>query len=199
MPRAIFRCSILAGIALLFEMAGAGASWAKCVPQNFPPAVPQDPAARVLAAQDVCPRNVVEFVNALERSGAHMEPTMVNFVGFHNPDPGEFFIFEIVSTAAAPSSGLKIERGDLLFGHFTAPTNSGQLVSNQQGLIIELIAWDPDKQFYNFYELVTDKWIYRGDSKDILDDVQLLHRQRSASEKPFPDRDRMRLRCSGCH
>jgi hypothetical protein len=124
-----------------------------------------------------------------------MEPTMVNFVGFHNPDPGAFFIFEIVSSAGPPSSTLTIERGDLLFGHFTTATDSGQLVSNQQGLTIELIAWDPNKQFYNFYELVSGNWFYRGDSKDVLDDVQLLHRQRSASASPFG----ARLRCSGCH
>jgi hypothetical protein len=96
---------------------------------------------------------------------------MVNFVGFHNPGPGAFFIFEIVSTAGnATASSLAVERGDLLFGHFTARTNGGGLVSNQSGLTIELIAWDPDKQFYNFYELVDGTWFYRGDSKDILDD-----------------------------
>ena len=31
--------------------------------------------------------------------------------------------------------------------------------------------------------------------KDILDDIRLLHRQRTASEPPFG----RRLRCSGCH
>ena len=124
-----------------------------------------------------------------------MEPTVVNFVGFHNPDPGAFFIFETVSTTAASPSTFKIDRGDLLFGHFATATNSGQLVSNQEGLTIELIAWDPDKQFYNFYELVDGSWFYRGDSKAILDDVQLLHRQRNASEKVFG----AQLRCSGCH
>jgi hypothetical protein len=139
----------------------------------------------------------MEFVAALERLGARMEPTMVNFVGFHNPDAGAFFIFEIVSSGGSPSSTFKIERGDLLFGHFTIRAASGQLVSNRQGpLIIELIAWDPDKQFYNFYELVSGTWFYRGDSKDILDDVRLLHRQRDASASPF---DNPKLRCSGCH
>ena len=38
-------------------------------------------------------------------------------------------------------------------------------------------------------------WAYRGDSNDILDDVRLLHRQRSASVDPFGPT----LRCSGCH
>jgi hypothetical protein len=32
--------------------------------------------------------------------------------------------------------------------------DNDQLVSLQDGgLTVELIAWDPDKQFYNFYEL----------------------------------------------
>jgi len=137
----------------------------------------------------------MEFVEVLKRSGALMEPTMVNFVGFHNPDPGAFFIFEIVSAGGTPPSNLSIQRGDMLFGHFTTATNDGRLVSNQSELEIELIAWDPDKQFFNFYELVNGGWFYRGDSKDILDDIQLLHRQRNASTGPFGTR----LRCSGCH
>jgi hypothetical protein len=190
-----FERSTLAGIVLMFGLAGAAPAWANCVPRNLATPAPQDPVSRVLAGQSACPKNAIEFVAALEGIGARMQPTMVNFVGFHNPDPGAFFIFEIVSTAGSPPSILTIEPGDLLFGHFTTATDSGQLVSNQQGLVIELIAWDPNKQFYNFYELVNGNWFYRGDSKDILDDVRLLHRRRNASESPFGTR----LRCSGCH
>jgi hypothetical protein len=140
--------------------------------------------------------SAIEFRDALKRSGAHLEPTMVNFVGFHNPDAGAFFVFEVVSGAVGvlPST-LTIQRGDLLFGHFTGSTKDKRLVSNTDGLVIELIAWDPDKQFYNFYELVDGTWFYRGDSKDILDDIELLHRQRNGSQGPFGQR----LRCSGCH
>ena len=195
MPVRNFGTSAMFGIALMLEIAGTAPGRADCIPGNLATPAPQDPVARVLAAQRTCPKNAIEFVEALEQLGARMEPTVVNFVGFHNPDPGAFFIFEIVSTTAASPSTFKIDRGDLLFGHFATATSSGQLVSNQEGLTIELIAWDPDKQFYNFYELVDGSWFYRGDSKDILDDVQLLHRQRNASEKAFGTR----LRCSGCH
>jgi hypothetical protein len=183
------------GIALMLEIAGTAAGRADCIPGNLATPAPRDPVARVLAAQRTCPKDAIEFVEALEQLGARMEPTVVNFVGFHNPDPGGFFIFEIVSTTAASPATFKIDRGDLLFGHLATATSSGQLVSNQEGLTIELIAWDPDKQFYNFYELVGGRWFYRGDPKNILDDVQLLHRQRNASEKVFGTR----LRCSGCH
>jgi hypothetical protein len=183
---------IIAGAALVLGLACNTLSQAACVPQNLATPAPQDPVVLTLAAQNTCPRNAVEFVDALTRLGARMEPTMVNFVGFHNPDPGAFFIFEIVSSAT-PST-LTIQRGDLLFGHFTT-ANNGELISNQRGLTVELIAWDPDKQFYNFYELRGGNWFYRGDSNSILDDVRLLHRQRNAGASPFGTQ----LRCSGCH
>ena len=186
--------SIIAGTVLVFGLACATPGRAACIPQKeLATPAPQDPVARVLAAQTACPKNAVEFVDALKRAGARMEPTMVNFAGFHNP--GAFFIFEIASSDGAAPSTLTIPRGDLLFGHLTTVADGGRLVSNESGLVIELIAWDPVKQFYNFYELVDGDWFYRGDSKDILDDIQQLHRQRSASAKPFGTK----LRCSGCH
>jgi hypothetical protein len=124
-----------------------------------------------------------------------------HFEGFHNPDSGSFFIFEIVSSNGVPPATFGIPRGDLLFGHFAFATDDQQLVSNKDDLVIELIAWDPDKQFYNFYEFLNGEnahergWFYRSDSKDILDVVQLLHRQRTSSQPPFGKG----LRCAGCH
>lgn len=157
------RHSIITAIGLIFGLACAPVCHAACIPKNLATPAPQDPVARVLSAQNACPRTPHEFVDALKRLGARMEPTMVNFVGFHHADEGDaFFFFEIVSSA--PPSAVTIQRGDLLFGHF-AVANSGQLVSVQgDGLTIELIAWDPDKQFYNFYELRDGSWIYQGDS-----------------------------------
>jgi hypothetical protein len=35
--------------------------------------------------------------NIGQRSGAQLETTMVNFLSFHNPNPGAFFFFEIVT------------------------------------------------------------------------------------------------------
>jgi hypothetical protein len=186
------RHSIITGVVLVLGAVFTTLCHAACTVQKLATPAPKDPVARVLAAQDACPRTPREFVDALKRFGARMEPTMVNFIGFHNADMAEFFFIEIVSSA--PPS-ITIQRGDLLFGHFTTADND-QLISVQDGgLTVELIAWDPDKQFYNFYELRDGNWIYQGDSEDILDDVQLLHRQRSASAPPFGGR----LRCSGCH
>ena len=196
MPTHSNRRVIVTSALLLLVITLPARSRAACVPTNLATPSPKDPVARVLAEQPACPRNAIEFRELFKRSGARLEPTMVNFVGFHNPDPGAFFVFEIVSgSVGASSPPVVIQRGDLLFGHFTGATNDKRLVPNKDGLLIELIAWDPDKQFYNFYELVDGTWFYRGDSKDILDDIQLLHRQRKPSERPFGTR----LRCSGCH
>ena len=107
---------------------------------------------RVLATQTACPKDAVEFVDALRKLGVRSEPTMVNFRGFHSPDLGAFFIFESASTEGSQPGGLSIGRGDLLFGHFTTATGDGRLVANKEDLVIELIVWDPDKQFFNFYE-----------------------------------------------
>jgi hypothetical protein len=181
-------------VALAVLFATAVPARAACVPAGLPSPPPRDPVARVLAQQSVCPKTPIAFRTILKQSGARLEPTMVNFAGFHNASSGAFFIFESVSATGALPATLPIQRGDLLFGHFTA-TSGTRLVSNTDGLAIELIAWDPDKQFYNFYELVDGSWFYRGDSKDILDDIRMLHRQRPKSASPFGQG----LRCAGCH
>jgi len=82
---------------IILVLVGTAPSSATCVPRNIGTPAPQDPVARALAAQSTCPKNTAEFTEALKQLGARMEPTMVNFAGFHNPDAGEFFIFEIVS------------------------------------------------------------------------------------------------------
>ena len=65
--------------------------------------------------------------------------------------------------------------------------------------MVELIAWDGDKQVFNFYEMIGDgrqgKWFYRGDSLDIQADVKFLHRQTGSGDPRFGSN----LRCSGCH
>lgn len=182
-------CSAL----IIAALALAEPSRATCVPKNFATPPPQDPVARILAREARCPSDAREFGEATKRAGARTEPTMVNFVGFHDPDQGAFFIFEIVASDG-DKPPVAIERGDLLFGHFTT-TDGEKLVANRESLVLELIAWDPDKGFYNFYELTGGEWIYRGDSKDILDDIRMLHLKRKASEPPFG----AKLRCSGCH
>jgi hypothetical protein len=189
--------SVLAAAVLMLGLTYVPLCYAACplaVAAGLEPPSPKDPLVRLLAAQDSCPKSPMEFMEALKRAGARSDPTMVNFAGFHNADTGSFFIFEIASSVGASPSGLTIPRGDLLFGHFAFPSDDGRLVSNKDGLAIELIVWDPDKQFYNFYELLNGNWAYRGDSKAILEEVTHVHRHRDG-QAPFGHG----LRCSGCH
>jgi len=169
----------------------AGLCQGDCVPNNSPDTPNQDPVARLLKAQARCPTTALEFRTLVEGSGARLETTMVNFLGFHNPGPGALFLFEIASSAS-------IQRGDLLFGHFLTSSGS-RLVLSTGGLLVEAIAWDPAKQLFNFYELLQaggqPRWFYRGDSQLVFEDISLLYRQRAASQRPFKER----LRCSGCH
>jgi hypothetical protein len=97
---------------------------------------------------------------------------------------------------------LKVEPGEFFFGHFTAANNGALISANEtpRGLMIELIAWDPAKGVFNFYELIGNgqkgEWVYRGNSLDILADISHLHRQPDPQRPPqFGER----LRCSGCH
>jgi hypothetical protein len=121
---------------------------------------------------------------------------MVANRGFHNPDAGSFSVFESVSGTIG---GKAVQDREFFFGHFTR-ADAGNLVLDQQGgLMVEAIAWDPSKGLYNFYELLglqngARVWFYRGDSADILADVENLHLATVGSPH-FGQR----LRCSGCH
>jgi hypothetical protein len=177
---------------------------AECIPGHSPSQPNQDALALLLKTQDRCPVTTPDFLNLVERSGAKLETTMVNFLGFHDPDPGALFLFQIISGRLA-GPNLSVERGDLLFGHFLTANDRSQLVLDDGVLLVEAIAWDPTKQLFNFYELTKAKdkdckqpgahWCYRGDSRVILEDIEFLHRPRDAGQKAFQNR----LRCSGCH
>jgi hypothetical protein len=192
MPRVTDLVRLIAALPLAARVCTAA-----CIPESSPQPPNRDPLARLLAAQAQCPGSAGEFRDLAERAGARLETTMVNFLGFHDPRPGAFFLFEIASGAMA-GAGPSVGRGDLLFGHFLT-AREPHLVLNTSGLLVEAIAWDPDKQLFNFYELVEGadrpSWHYRGDSRLILEDIELLYRQRAPGQRPF----RERLRCSGCH
>jgi hypothetical protein len=134
-PRLLYLTVILLFAARLCQAA--------CVPTDttrLPSQRPnQDVLALLLKAQAKCPLTTLDFLKLVEGSGARLEPTMVNFRGFHNQDRGLFFVFEIVS---GPLASLNVERGDFLFGHFLSNAGS-QLVLQKKGLLIEAIVWDP--------------------------------------------------------
>ena len=161
-----------------------------------------DPLAKLLLASGACPRNVFELHSRLLAAGAKIRTTLVANRGFHNPKLGSFSMFELVSGRLS-SLAIDINDGEFFFGHFTGTRGVSTLIAEQQpdpdALMIELIAWDPVKQVFNFYELIGDgqkgQWFYRGNSLDILIDVTLLHRQPNPSQPKFGNR----LRCSACH
>ena len=126
---------------------GVGLARAACVPlnnQGQPVTTNRDPVAMVLAASPTCPVNVFEFRDRILKAGGQIESAMVNNQGFHNPNVGNFSLFEMVSGRMEEPIGVTVEPGDFFFGHFTA-SQGGTLIANQapQGLMIELIAFDP--------------------------------------------------------
>lgn len=160
-----------------------------------------DALFKALQAAPACPTNVHGLRAALAADGLGFVTAMVANRGFHNPGRGSFSFFEAVE-GASRASGRVVGEGELFFGHFTAP--AGQTLTLDQApargaLMVELIAWDPAKRLFNFYEVIGDgtqgSWHYRGDSADIRADIAGLHRVRPAGTPPFGQR----LRCSGCH
>ena len=132
----------------------------------------------------------------LKRADASLKPTFVANRGLHNPGRGSSSVFEMV-TGGVDVGQTPLARGEMFFGHFTAPGPGQTLVLDQSGgLMVELIAWDGPKGMFNFYELIGDgqqrRWFYRGDSGDIVADTGRLHRRDGPQ---FGER----LRCSGCH
>ena len=160
-----------------------------------------DPLALLLASSQVCPADVFELRDLLLGEDVQLTTTMVANRGYHNPAFGSFSLFEMVE-GELPSIDRIVEKGEFFFGHFTGAVGS-ELIADQDprsgSLMVELIAWDPEKGAFNFYELrgtgTNGVWVYNGDSFDILEDVSLLHRQPAPDAPQFGEN----LRCSGCH
>lgn len=162
---------------------------------------PHDAVAQLLQSAPSCPTDVFGFRRLLEQRGARIQTTMVGNRGFHNSGEGSFSLFETV-TGPIQTVDFALAPGNLFFGHFIGGDGK-QLVSlqapEQGSLMIELIAFDPAKKLYNFYELIGDgkqgNWFYRGDSLDIRADIAPLHRQSDPAHPAFG----RHLRCAGCH
>lgn len=161
----------------------------------------KDALAQLLTSTPTCPSDVFEFKALLAQRGAKVQATMVANRGYHNGGEGSFSLFETV-TGPIQQVDFNLLPGSLFFGHFTGADGERliNLQSPERGnLMIELIAWDPAKRSYNFYELIGNgtigEWFYRGDSTDIQTDLSSLHRQANPTRPAFG----RTLRCSGCH
>ncbi len=164
--------------------------------------VPQDALVQVLRGLPQCPPDVLVLRQELQKRGAEFTTTMVANRGFHNASADSFSLFESL-TGTLQGVDFQLNPGMFFLGHFTAADK--QILSLDQnplsdGLMIELIAWDPSKGLFNFYELIGKRaqkggWHYRGDSRDILADTEALHLPHPSGQAAFGNR----LRCSGCH
>lgn len=185
-------------IMLILLLAWANPLWSCAIlnSQRSPISEQQDGLFQLLSREAVCPSNVIAFKQILSKAGLHTAPSMVANRGRHNAKLGSFSLFETVTGRLA--GGEVIGRGEFFFGHFTT-SEGGEVILDQQPLsgklLIELIAWDPYKKLFNFYELVGGDWFFRGDSLDALKDNKLVHRKLKAGENKFGNR----MRCSACH
>jgi hypothetical protein len=176
-----------------------------------------DALFKLLGAQERCPENALVFRDLVQASGMKLSPAMVGNRGFSNPLPqGSFSFFEAITGSYG---GVTLDPGDWFFGHFTAAsidnvaltaTLAPQQAATPNNLLLETVVWDPKKGMFNFYEIRGSGeggiWFYRGDSADIMADIQNLHRNSSSSQPIFMgpldangNATMPRLRCSGCH
>jgi hypothetical protein len=161
----------------------------------------QDPLYKLLSHTKDCPKNYTDFTQLLKSAGTSHYAAMVANRGSQNPQQGSFSFFEmVVSNAQKPL--ISVRPGDFFFGHFTTSANH-QIHLDQRttkdNLMMELIVWDPKKNYYNFYELrgtgFGSQWFYRGDSLDALKDNEYLYRTPPNAVAKFG----ARMRCSACH
>lgn len=166
---------------------------------------PSDVLFQMLTKTDSCPQSLADFKAQLSQSGLQSKAAMVANRGRNNPSQGSFSFFEGVSVVG--SLAPQMPEISIFFGHFTgleSPSSENPSVVLDQEptrgkLMIELIAWDPRKNFYNFYEMigdgVTGQWFYRGDTADVLADNSQLQLNLPGTQPQFGNR----LRCSACH
>lgn len=157
----------------------------------------------LLITKQSCPHNIYELRHILKSHGLHTATSMVANRGRNNPILGSFSFFE-VAYGELKELNLSIQQGEFFFGHFTQEKN-GKIQLDQfphKGkLIIELMAWDYEKKYFNFYELIGQgsnrppQWFYRGDTHDAYLDNHFLKRQPNPTQKKFGKR----MRCSACH
>ncbi len=162
-------------------------------------AAQNDEFFKLIVKTPVCAQNI-ESVSELLNEGFQNRKFLVANRGRNNPKLGSFSVFESFSAKS------RAAEAGIFLGHFTKLKNANgkpvidlDQAPDQGKLVIELIAWDTIKGYYNFYELIGqgtfNQWFYRGDSKDILKDNQAIYLNNSPQKPPFGQT----LRCSGCH
>ncbi len=169
--------------------------------QGRPSTAQNDEFYQMIKKSVQCPQNI-GAVEVILGQAFQNRKFMVGNRGRNNSKLGSFSIFEAFSLPTR----LPAADAGIFLGHFTRLKSSNAQViidldqaPDKDKLVIELIAWDAVKGYYNFYELIGqgtfNQWFYRGDSKDILNDNQFIYLNSSPLRPPIGQT----LRCSGCH
>lgn len=189
--------TFLISLTLLWTAADARAACRASLGDGAPAPVFADALSLTLNSAETCPTGVEAFKALMRARGLTTLPSMVANRGRHNPALGSFSFFERV--VGRLPGGRAVKDGEFFFGHFTEGDGATLRLAQEPAagaLLIELIAWDPGKGLFNFYELIgtggSARWFYRGDSADIWADNSAVHLT------PTPVFG-TRLRCSACH
>lgn len=186
---------ILCFLPLLFLLAFSSKETVKI---NLPEEKLDDAVMRGLLNGENIPLDIFSIQQKLENWGGVITPYIVANRGYHNPEGGSFSVFE---SYQGPIEDGVVKEGEFFLGFFTFRDRQTGILSTWQnpsrGLMVEIIAWDYTKKMFNFWELVGTstgpEWFYRGDSEDVLLDIQKINT--GDGNNSFGQR----LRCSGCH
>jgi hypothetical protein len=198
-------CKSAAGLLVLLAMLSLlGARWEACGDTGPRPAPgagrsrTNDAVTHAILSGAKVPRNVFQVRDRLERK---LKGKLTTFIaanrGHENPKRGAFIFF---SSYTGPRQGGTVAEGELFFGFFSdkdGDTLTVRAPSGEPELLLEVIAWDYDKQMYNFWVLRGDgakaDWRFLGDSDDIRREVADVYFRPKKRELGAA------VRCAICH
>ena len=158
-----------------------------------------DAVQKAILSGSPVPRDITAIRRRLQTELGGVLKTHIVANGGHEHPTRRGVMFMCFESYSGPMPGGQVDEGDLFLGYFLEPQGSRVVVGSG---FVELIAWDRTTHRFNFYELIDSKWSLRGDSNDVLDNIQAINtgatrpsftfRRKSSDGTPV-------LRCSGCH
>ena len=158
-----------------------------------------DAVSRAILSGSPVPRDIRAIRHRLQTQLGGVLTSHIVANGGHEHPTRRGVMFMSFESYAGPAPGGSVDEGDLFFGYFLVP-QGGQLVVGSG--FVELIAWDRAKHRFNFWELLEGEWHLRGDSDDVLANVQSINVGAKAPAFTFTRESSDGtpvLRCSGCH
>src|SRR4051812_32586549 len=160
---------------------------------------PDDAVARAILSGSPVPRDIQAIRHRLQTELGGVLKTHIVANGGHDHPTRRGVMFMCFESYAGPSPAGPIDEGDLFLGYFLVP-DAGRLTVGAG--FVELIAWDRTTHRFNFWELIDSTWHLRGDSGDVLDNIQAINTGAKVPAFRFPRTSpdgTPVLRCSGCH